>query len=107
MVPAEGMTPMSTALREPLITPMRRMLNNPEATRRMGKHYLGAAAATAELRILAKILAPKYRTNHCWCCWDSLNNLDDPLCPKCSGIQCKCGACFCPRAAVKSAPTAH
>lgn len=108
MVPRERMTALSyePTLYQPNAQPvlkrdtvLQRMQLLPDLTRRMGRFYLGEQAQSMELDTLIRALLPRYRECHCWSCWKPLNNLNRPVCPKCGGIQCACGACFCNRSA--------
>ncbi|MCF7731357.1 MAG: hypothetical protein K9N23_06705 [Akkermansiaceae bacterium] len=53
--------------------PLRRMLNDPEATRRMAARLLGNRAdPNRPLREIAEMLVPRYFKTRCWACAKSL-----------------------------------
>lgn len=35
------------------------------------------------------------RETHCWSCKEPLGAGDFPVCERCGGMRCSCGACFC------------
>lgn len=37
------------------------------------------------------------RETHCWSCKQRLSSTNRPVCGRCGGIRCSCGACFCRR----------
>jgi hypothetical protein len=75
---------------------LRRMLEDPETILKMAARLLGTSTVDCRnLRAIAERLLPFYRSTHCGCCHESLDNFTGVKCQKCGWIACSCGGCGC------------